>query len=135
MVARENPPLVVAVGDAVSRTMLSAGIRVDIMVIDHREQRTPAGDFSPKRKTIHASNEAGTIEPAAVHAISDAVKLGNAVVAIDGEEDLLTLPALLSAPVGAFIVYGQPNEGIVIVRVDEKKKAEIHGIVDSMSVV
>jgi uncharacterized protein (UPF0218 family) len=136
IVEGEKPVLIVAVGDAVSRTMLSAGVRVDVMVIDHREQRQPVGGFAPKKqKLIHAFNRPGTIDPAAVQAVSDAVNHGNAVVTIEGEEDLLTLPAVLSAPIGAMVVYGQPNEGIVVVRIDSKKKSEIRGIVDSMSAV
>jgi uncharacterized protein (UPF0218 family) len=39
-------------------------------------------------------------------------------VVVDGEEDLATLPALVAAPTGASIVYGQPGEGMVLVEVD-----------------
>ena len=36
---------------------------------------------------------------------------------VDGEEDLATLPAILIAPEGASVVYGQPGEGMVLVQV------------------
>jgi uncharacterized protein (UPF0218 family) len=38
---------------------------------------------------------------------------------VDGEEDLAVLPCLLNSPKDAFILYGQPNEGVVLVKVDE----------------
>jgi uncharacterized protein (UPF0218 family) len=43
---------------------------------------------------------------------------------VDGEEDLLTLVAVLYAPENAVVVYGQPYEGIVLVKVSPEKKAE-----------
>jgi hypothetical protein len=49
-----------------------------------------------------------------------------------GEEDLLTLPAIVEAPIISFVIYGQPEEGIVLVEVDEKKKKEIHALIDAM---
>jgi uncharacterized protein (UPF0218 family) len=40
----------------------------------------------------------------------------------------------LYAPVGAFVVYGQPREGVVIVRVTLEKKAEAAGFLGAMAV-
>lgn len=37
---------------------------------------------------------------------------------VDGEEDLLTLVAMAVAPLGSFVIYGQPREGVVLVEVD-----------------
>jgi hypothetical protein len=44
---------------------------------------------------------------------------------IDGEEDLLTLPAILFAPLNVYIVYGQFEEGIVALPVTEDLKEKI----------
>lgn len=46
------------------------------------------------------------------------------VIVVDGEEDLLTLPAMAFAPVGAVLYYGQPNEGINEIDITEAKKQE-----------
>jgi uncharacterized protein (UPF0218 family) len=51
---------------------------------------------------------------------------------VDGEEDLLTLIAILYVPEDSFVIYGQPYEGIVVVKATEAKKEEISGILNSM---
>jgi uncharacterized protein (UPF0218 family) len=51
---------------------------------------------------------------------------------VDGEEDLLTLIAVLNAPEKSLVVYGQPYEGIVVVKVTAKKKAEAMEILKAM---
>jgi len=37
---------------------------------------------------------------------------------VEGEEDLLTLVVMVTAPLGSLVVYGQPNEGLVLVEVN-----------------
>ena len=39
-------------------------------------------------------------------------------IVVEGEEDLATLPAILYAPPGSVVVYGQPDEGSVLVKVN-----------------
>jgi uncharacterized protein (UPF0218 family) len=56
-------------------------------------------------------------------------------VVVDGEEDLLVLVAVLYAPVGGLVVYGQPGEGVVVVRVTDAKRAEALGILKGMEIV
>jgi uncharacterized protein (UPF0218 family) len=41
---------------------------------------------------------------------------------VEGEEDLLTLVAMAVAPLGSFVIYGQPGEGLVVVEVDDAAK-------------
>ena len=43
-------------------------------------------------------------------------------ILVSGEEDLLLVPALARAPAGAILMYGQPGEGLVVVRADERSK-------------
>ena len=38
-------------------------------------------------------------------------------ITVDGEEDLLVIPACIYAPDKSVVLYGQPNEGMVIVPV------------------
>ncbi|HYB92666.1 MAG TPA: DUF359 domain-containing protein [archaeon] len=51
---------------------------------------------------------------------------------VKGEEDLLALPAAINAPENSLIAYGQPNKGVVLVRVTKKKRSKIHKIMRSM---
>jgi uncharacterized protein (UPF0218 family) len=41
-------------------------------------------------------------------------------IVVSGEEDLLALPLFAMVPNGSVVLYGQPLEGMVIVRIDEK---------------
>jgi len=45
-------------------------------------------------------------------------------IVVDGEEDLATLPALVAAPRGSSVVYGQPGDGMVHVAVIEAQTDE-----------
>ena len=45
-------------------------------------------------------------------------------IIVEGEEDLLTLPVIKFAPLGALVVYGQPYVGMVLVMVTERTKVE-----------
>ncbi len=102
-------------------------------------------DFQVRRKPIHASkaaklrlmkaakffckNPAGTITASAQKAIAGAVKkaiLGkNAIIFVDGEEDLLLLPLLLAMPENSLLFYGQPNKGLVAVKATKAKKRRV----------
>jgi hypothetical protein len=87
-------------------------------------------------KVVHVENPAGTITEEATTAIREALEGAKHVhVVVDGEEDLLTLIAVLYAPERSLVVYGQPNEGIVIVKVTPEKKADAAEILKSMETV
>jgi uncharacterized protein (UPF0218 family) len=51
---------------------------------------------------------------------------------VEGEEDLLTLIAVLYAPKNALVLYGQPHEGLVAVRITSEKKAQAERILKEM---
>ena len=56
----------------------------------------------------------------------DVFKVGGSLfLVVDGEEDLLALPSILFAPLNAYVLYGQPNEGIVVVSVTESLKIKV----------
>jgi uncharacterized protein (UPF0218 family) len=43
-------------------------------------------------------------------------------ILVKGEEDLAVLPAILLSPLNTAIFYGQPQQGLVAIRVTETKK-------------
>ena len=53
-------------------------------------------------------------------------------VLVEGEEDLLTLVAVLEAPEGSLVVYGQPHDGVVAVKADKKTKERVQQVVEAM---
>lgn len=134
LISLKRPARVVFVGDAVSRRAIAAQLRTDIMVIDNREMRAQTKPFeTPARRTFHVRNEPGTISLQAWGAIQDAIKSGKAVMVIDGEEDLLTLVAMAEAPVGSFVIYGQPGEGLVLVEVDDQARKRALAFLEGMT--
>jgi uncharacterized protein (UPF0218 family) len=129
----EKPRMLILVGDTISRKALHSGIRADVIIIDNKEMRARAVDFAHgKTRVFRTVNAQGTIDLLAWEAVAEAVRKGNGAVLVEGEEDLLTLVAIIVAPVGSIVAYGQPGEGIVIVRVTVKKKNEIQALVDEM---
>jgi len=127
---------VVTVGDRVTETLQeTTGRSPDVFVVDGMERRSarevPRIAHGP---TVKASNPAGGITKAALEAMKRAFAGEKPVmVLIDGEEDLLTIPAVIDAPLGAVVFYGQPLEGVVAVNVDAKSKASARAILDQMS--
>jgi uncharacterized protein (UPF0218 family) len=131
--ASEKPPLLVLVGDTISRNAIQFGIRPDVIIIDNKEMREEAQEFSHgKSRVFRSTNEPATINFLAWQAVAEAIESGDGVVLVNGEEDLLTLVAILVAPVGSIVAYGQPEKGIVLVRISDKKKDEIQSHIDRM---
>ena len=50
-----------------------------------------------------------------------------------GEEDLLVLPVCAYSPENSVVLYGQPNEGIVIVQINSEIRNKAQSIMNSMS--
>jgi len=129
----ESPPRLILVGDAVSRYSIQIGIKPDVIIIDMKEKRREATKFKHGADHVFtATNAPGTIELETWATIDEATKKGSSIVVVDGEEDLLTLVAIMVAPLGSMVVYGQPDEGIVLVRVSFAKKKQIDEIIRAM---
>ena len=129
-----KPSLVVSVGDIVSSHMLEEGISLDVLLVDNKTMRKPIQPIIVDvDQTLCAKNPPGTITDEAWATIKQAIALkGRTKIIIDGEEDLLTVVTVLSAPDNAFVVYGQPQVGIVVVKVTEEAKEKMQRIIDSM---
>lgn len=128
-----RPLRVITVGDVVTYHLLSADYDPDVAIVDYRTKRETldpeieAGleDGLDDWPTIDIDNPAATIAFDALCAIRTAIDADEpTAILVDGEEDLLTLPAIIAAPIGASIVYGQPDEGMVLVGVTEETKRE-----------
>jgi uncharacterized protein (UPF0218 family) len=136
LIDAEKPSVVISVGDIVSRNMLEYGISLDVLVVDNKTMRKAIEPVVVDvDETVYAKNPAGAITDEAWGCIKQAVaQKGRVKVMIDGEEDLLTVVTVLSAPEGAFVVYGQPHVGVVVVKVTEETRKNFKRIVDLMVV-
>jgi len=112
---RKNAP-VVSVGDQTTRTLLDAGLTPDLMIIDNKVNRIEFHDLKPMIARRHFDTHRVTSGPGFIsaQARNEIQKALNdmrhtpLVLEVDGEEDLLALPAIIEAPVGAVVYYGQP---------------------------
>jgi len=133
---------VVAVGDATVQSLFKLGVHPHVRVFDLKTRREA---LSAKDQawfsTLHgqrltAVNPAGHVTPSlekAVHAALASPVPAN--VFVIGEEDLAVLPALLHAPLGATICYGQPKVGLVVVDVTPENKAKAHQLLGKFKTV
>ena len=134
MVAEERPLQIIAVGDIVSKNLAKSGFCPALLIIDNKSKRKKIRPTElPADQVVHVKNPNGTITEEAETAIVDALNTGQHVkIVVDGEEDLLTLVAIANASNNSYVIYGQPYEGIVVVKVTASKKTEVARILESM---
>lgn len=128
-----HPTSIISVGDIATQSLIQQGLQPDIMVIDFKTKRNEISATSPKKTNQKSKNPPGTITKSAVHAFHKKLQqfLGAKVkqqLIIEGEEDLLALPAILLAPLGSVVIYGQFDLGLVLVPVT----VEIKDVVEKM---
>ena len=133
IVKREKPPVVVSVGDMVSRNLHEHQLNPQLSITDNKRMRKRIKPRIFTAKLFHVKNPQGTITEEAIAAIKKALESDEYThIIVDGEEDLLTLIAVLYAPEKSLVVYGQPYEGIVAVKVTAEKKAAAEKILNEM---
>ena len=134
IVSQTHPRKVVAVGDIVSRETLLAGIMVNLRILDHISMRRPTAAFNLKvRKTYRVKNPAGVIMLEAWETIKRAMKDEEALIIVEGEEDLLALPCIVESPSDSLVLYGQPSKGLVIVDTNSEVREEARLILGRMT--
>jgi uncharacterized protein (UPF0218 family) len=115
LAAVEGP--LVTVGDIVTYHLEEVGRPPDVALFDARTKREPVDDTvgaALAEADVRVENPAGTITKDLLVALRDAVDASDPVrIRVDGEEDLAALPAIIAAPEGASVVYGQPDDGMV----------------------
>ena len=123
---------IIAVGDATTERMISFGITPHIAVIDGKERRSGRDhSIDYYAKEMSCTNPAGTISKEAVDVLQNALETPPPVrVNVHGEEDLLALPLFIMAPQGSAVLYGQPLEGLVVVKITEEKQKQAIDLID-----
>ncbi len=125
-----NPTKSILVGDIVVRSLNAAQYFGDLQIIDNRSRRK---DLEKNHiiKTHKVSNPAGLIRHEAILKIKQLLETESSdpqTLEVDGEEDLLALPAILLAPLDSVVVYGQFDMGIIVTQVTESKKEQVADI-------
>lgn len=118
--------VVITVGDITTKTFLTAGVIPNLAIVDFQVARKPFPELNEKlhEQRITVASGPGFIANGAIEIIREwaTVPADRRALVVDGEEDLLTLPAVAYGPVGAVVYYGQPDKGLVEVLVTEESK-------------
>lgn len=137
LLAAAGTPLI-TVGDMVTYHVLEAGRTPDVALVDERTKRTAVDDDVTAKiggfdRRITVENPPGTVTRALLDALVAGIDAEETtLIDVDGEEDLAALPAVLAAPATGSVVYGQPDEGMVLVTPDEPTKTRVRSLVDRM---
>ena len=125
--------VLITVGDRTTENMLQFGLRPQIQIIDGLEKRNqrivPADDTV--NTNLSCRNPPGEITEESIQVIQKAFSCESPVrITVDGEEDLLVIPVCIHAPENSIEMYGQPNEGLVIVTITPEIRAKVQKILD-----
>ncbi len=127
LIKREHPPRVVIVGDYVLTGFIKSGYMPSLGIYDRKTKRSPFPLNLKHTETV--VNPPGHISDQAVLAIKRLLSSPEpSILYVEGEEDLLALPAVLHSPDGSFVIYGLPERGMILIKVEKnikKKVAEI----------
>jgi len=127
--------VVITVGDATSELLLQMGLIPLLHIIDGQEKREkrslPLADAINTELTV--KNNPGEISNESFELIKNIFMEKPPIrLVVDGEEDLLVLPVCLFAPENSVVMYGQPNEGLVITEITNDVRDKIQKIVNQM---
>ena len=131
-----NDSFLITVGDATTEKMLKFEIIPSLQIIDAVEKRTQreAPDIQGVKTILSCDNPAGEITQQSIDEIKKALKSPPPVrLTINGEEDLLVIPVCIFAPENATVMYGQPNEGLVIIRINDEIRNKAQELLNSMN--
>jgi hypothetical protein len=133
---------IITVGD-ICTIKINEQVRMpDLSIIDFKTKRDSPLSAEQRsimdqigEKIVNVNNNAGTISDelwnAIKVAISDNVKTR---IVVEGEEDLATLAAISLADLGAKVIYGMPDKGMVVVDVNQQTKERANNFLEKMLV-
>jgi hypothetical protein len=125
---------VITVGDKTTTRMIELGFIPSLQIIDNQEKRIKLQPTKSNAITeLRCDNPAAEITSQSIKMIKKAFTSITPVrLVISGEEDLLVIPVCIHAPENAVVLYGQPNEGLVVVKITPEIRNKTQGFLDSM---
>ena len=122
-------------GDYITEYLFNHNIKPDLFIIDDRIMRKQIPPIKADADiVVKVKNPPGTITDQAWSAIEKASNSRRRTkIQVDGEEDLLALVAILTVPLNSIVLYGQPLQGVVVVRVTAEIRERVERIVEAMT--
>ncbi len=137
--------MVITCGDETTKVVQRLGIKINMAIIDHKTKREDIKDWAGMtticRRTIRIINPPAVITSELAEVIRTEIQklAGDAqdslMLDVDGEEDLAFIPCVVHSPNGTAVLYGQPNEGMVMAIVDDQLRKEVGSIYDRMETI
>ncbi len=132
----EKDTLVIAVGDVTCATLEKQGVIPKVRIVDGITKRGEYEHHFAGERVYHVYNPPAVLYPEVWSTISTAIKNEkNSLIVVDGEEDLMGFPAVLLAPEGSVMIYGQPDVGIVWVPVTNENRILARKLLENMPVI
>ncbi|MCK4498127.1 GTP-dependent dephospho-CoA kinase family protein [Candidatus Bathyarchaeota archaeon] len=135
LIHEETHTTLVSVGDYITEYLFNHNIKPDLFIVDDRIMRKQIPPIKADADVvIKVKNPPGTITDQAWSAIEKASNsCRRTKIHVDGEEDLLALVAILTVPLNSIVLYGQPLQGVVVVRVTTEIRERVERIVEAMT--
>ncbi|MFP3909500.1 MAG: GTP-dependent dephospho-CoA kinase family protein [Archaeoglobaceae archaeon] len=138
--------LLICVGDVVSYHALNSGLRPHIILMDKKTKREFNEEISDKvdrlsrdYEVVDVENPIGCVSADLAQKIESSLSRVNSgqkiKMVVEGEEDLAVIPLVCILPQNSLIIYGQPHQGVVALKVTPDKKILIHHILRKMEKV
>jgi hypothetical protein len=135
LIEKDKPSMIISIGDAVSESLIRKDVFPNVFIVDNKVMRKSITPVSAKvDETRYVKNPPGTLTEETLRVLQEVLKekKQRIKIVVDGEEDLLTLPAVLYAPENSLVVYGQPRRGIVAVKVTKQEKERVRQAIEAM---
>jgi len=125
---------IITVGDRTTEKLIEFGIIPSLQIIDGIEKREKRESIKLENCIeLAVDNPPAEITDSAIEVIKKAFSMNGKVrIMVTGEEDLLVLPVCVYAPENSIVMYGQPNEGLVIVKVTTDIRNKTQKLLDLM---
>lgn len=136
-----------AVGDVCAGEAIRQGLAPRFIVVDFKTKRGPIPPDDAVRsygtRVARVACPPGHLTSELYNAIVVAVAVSKPALAqpkttrieVDGEEDLAVMPAIIHLEEGTTVIYGLPDRGVTLVKVDDESSRVAREFLESFEVV
>ena len=133
---------IVTIGDICTIKIIQEVRIPDLIIVDFKTKRNIPLEKENIEKIenincteIKLVNKAGTISKELYEAIKVSIESERQTkIIVEGEEDLATLPVIGNCKIGAKVIYGMPDKGMVVVDVNQQAKERANNFLERMLV-
>lgn len=131
-----NSNQTITIGDATTEKFIKYNIPINISVFDSKEKRIKREPPLLNSVKLHKlRNPQGRITQDSIELIKNCLIIKDKLqIIVEGEEDLLTLLFTSIFPINTMIFYGQPNQGLVIVKINKELRKYANKLLNEIGI-